>query len=151
LKRWSAIKFGLLLSLPFLVIAFCLYQGWRETFWSSFLVNLAAGIICLAFALEIASRFAERKLETLAPKFVDLVKQLREDGLIGGKAARASVMCAVGFISEGRLRNESFRILPADQGCGVCGLPVALRDDKKSCEHCGLNRSIWGAGSHESA
>ncbi len=124
-----------------------------HAFWAGFLQNVAAEAIGLGvgvpFALWVASALGKERLSSVAPKLVEVVKELREQDTLSGRAARACVVCAVELIDDKELQksrgaNPNLRF--AD--CAVCKLPsnvVPEASGGSRCRHCGLRGDVWMA------
>ena len=129
-----------------------------QTFVSNFLLNLAAGflgvVVGVVLGVRVATLLAQRKLDELAPRFVDLIKQLWTDRLISSEVARASVICTVGLISEASLQKA--RKAARDSvvaPCAVCSLESRATPDiagVQRCSNCGLEGAVWVPTARES-
>lgn len=119
-------------------------------FVANLLLNIVAELLGISIGVllgvRIASSLAAEKLEELAPRFVKVIQQLRIDGAITGPTARASVVCAVGLISEERLRRKrGTHAGMAMADCSVCQLSSDRTPDGH-CAHCGLRGDLWSLG-----
>jgi|CXWL01.1.fsa_nt_gi hypothetical protein len=123
---------------------------------SSFAGNLLLNVVaeCLGFAggavvaLWVAKYIAEKKLAEIAPHLVRVIRQLRADATISGRAAQECVSCAVHVLSEkpfcaGR---DPDGVSQHAAPCGVCALKFEADPsvtDRIQCLRCGLPESIW--------
>jgi hypothetical protein len=127
--------------------------------WGDFLLNLLVEVVGLAIGIPIAvwlaSRAAKRRIDELAPPFVRLIKQLREDKTITEKAARQCVVCTAGILSQELIRSPTFSIPKHTSGdCKVCSLEFKTTStpaSERHCSHCGLKNNIWNIVEEQSA
>lgn len=143
-----------------LIVAACFVAAWSfrlqssggDQFWGNLLLNLVAELAGIALGvvitLHLASKLAQKKLDTLALTMVHLIGQLRKDRTVSGEAARDLVVCGVALISEESLQPERSgkALAGATEECGVCGLSAETFSDgagEVRCQHCKLRGAVW--------
>lgn len=111
------------------------------------LVEVIGIVIGIIIGFRIAASAAQRRIDTIAPSAIRLIRQLREDGTLTPKAAQDCVVCAASLLSPNVAAEPETHTRKAGiESCVVCTLSYETVNPpgmQRRCANCSLGSNAW--------